>query len=132
MAQFECGNKGQNGARVWLVSGTLASDRSVVARPPGLVVANCRRARRVPMNNMAMEVPFLTGTVCVEIHHGFIGRGIGRIPLYVRDEVVERRAGEADHAVQSGQANRRQTVEPCNWHRTIRSAIDVKYQTSCT
>ena len=75
------------------------------------------------MNSVPMEVPFLAGTVCMEIHHRFIGGGFGRIPCCVRGEVIERRAGEADHAVQSGQANRRQAVQPRNWHRRIRSAI---------
>ena len=99
MAQFECRNKSQNGARMWLVCVPLRRDRSVVFSLARLVVDVCRGARQVPMNRVPMEVPFLAGTVCMEIHHRFIGWGIGRISRYVRGEVIERRAGEADHAV---------------------------------
>lgn len=75
MAQFECGDQIQNGARMWLVVyGPVYSDRSLAVPPTGLVIENCRRARNVPMNNVPMEVPFLTGTMCMEIHHRFIGR----------------------------------------------------------
>ena len=92
MAQFECRNKSQNGARMWLVCGALQRDRSVVFPLAGLVVDVCRGARQVPMNSVPMEVPFLAGTVCMEIHHRFVGGGIGRIACYVRGEVIERRS----------------------------------------
>ena len=84
---------------MWPVCGPLRRDRNVEFPLASLVVDVCRGVRQVPMNSVPMEVPFLAGTVCMEIHHRFIGGGIGRIPCCVRGEVIERRAGEADHAV---------------------------------
>lgn len=129
MAHLESRNQRQCRAGMLLVGVARRTDcNALFCLRVRFVDSKCGM-RMAPMMRVPMVMPVEVRRVDVIISPGFFVPCMS--PKYARvcGKVVNRRACEPDHAVQHGETNGGQIVQPSSWHRRTRAVVEKRFGT---